>query len=116
MLTKEESLRRNLTRCVKNIVQTSKFQVLALIAALTRNGTTPEQAVFGRSLRRTDLCNRDDDEIPLAALGANGEAWKAVQIRAAAKMHLTSRDASDKIRRAMMRRALKAIGGLAPDT
>ncbi len=45
----------------------------------------------------------DEDEIPLAALGTEGEAWLASQIRAAARMALLSRDASDKIRRATLR-------------
>ena len=85
-------------------------------ATLTRHGLTPEQGVFGRSLRWTDLCNADDEECPLAALGADGEAWKSSQIRAAAKMHLLSRDMSDKVRRAMMRRAPRVLGELIPGT
>ena len=55
-------------------------------ATLTRAGITPEQAVFGRPLRWTESANRDDDEIMLAALGTEGEAWKSAQTRAAAKV------------------------------
>ena len=73
---------------------------------------SPEQGVFGKSLRWTEFGTNDDDECPLAALGADGEAWKTSQIRAAAKMALLSRDASDKLRRAMLRRAPAALGEL----
>ncbi len=45
----------------------------------------------------------------MAALGAEGEAWRACQMRAAAKMALVSRDASDKLRRAMLRNAPKIL-------
>ncbi len=31
-------------------------------ATMSRNGVTPEQAVFGRSLRWTESANKDDDE------------------------------------------------------
>ena len=58
----------------------------------------------------------DEDEIPLAALGTDGEAWLAAQIRATARMALLSRDASDKIRRATLRRAPGVVGDLAPGT
>ncbi len=54
------------------------------------------------------------NEIPLASLGTEGEAWLAGQIRAAARMVLLSRDASDKIRRAALRRAPAAIAELTP--
>ena len=85
-------------------------------ATLTRNGMSPEQAVFGRSLRWPLVGTTDEDEIPLAALGTDGEAWLASQIRAAARMALLSRDASDKIRRATLRRAPGVVGELAPGT
>ena len=55
-------------------------------AILTRAGLTPEQAVFGRPLRWTESISRDDEEVMLAALGADGEAWKAAQIRSVAKV------------------------------
>ena len=41
---------------------------------MTRNGMTPEQAVFGRSLRFTEQAIRDDDEIMMQVLGAEGPA------------------------------------------
>ena len=75
---------------------------------------SPEQAVFGRSLRWPQIGTTDEDEIPLAALGTDGEAWLASQICAAARMALLSRDASDKIRRATLRRAPGVVGELAP--
>ena len=85
-------------------------------ATLTRNGMSPEQAVFGRSLRWPLVGTTDEDDIPLAALGTDGEAWLASQIRAAVRMALLSRDASDKIRRATLRRAPGVVGELAPGT
>ncbi len=85
-------------------------------ATLSRNGNAPEQAVFGRSLRWPLVGTTDEDEIPLAALGTDGEAWLASQIRAAARMALLSREASDKIRRATLRRAPGFVGELAPGT
>ena len=84
---------------------------------MTRNGLTPEQAVFGRALRWPGVAGTaDENEIPLASLGTEGEAWLASQIRAAARMALLSRDASDKIRRATLRRAPAAIAELTPGT
>jgi len=85
-------------------------------ATLTRNGLTPEQAVFGRALRWTESNNKDDDEVLMAALGTDGEAWKAAQIRSAAKIAMISKDASDKVRRAMMRKAPKVLTELTPGT
>ena len=58
----------------------------------------------------------DEDEIPLAALGADGEAWLAAQLRTTTRMALLSRGASDKIRRATLRRAPGVVGELAPGT
>ena len=70
---------------------------------MTRNGLTAEQAVFGRSLRFTELGTVDDgDEVLVSVLGPYGPAWRAAQIRTAAKMHLLQGDASDKVRRAML--------------
>ena len=86
-------------------------------ATMTRNGMTPEQAVFGRALCwPCAVGTADEDEIPLAALGTDGEAWLAAQIRAATRMALLSRDASEKIRRATLRRAPGVVGDLAPGT
>ena len=86
-------------------------------ATMTKNGMTPEQSVFGRALRWPCAAGTaDEDEIPLAALGTDGEAWLAAQIRAAARMALLSRDASDKIRRATLRRAPRVVGDLASGT
>ena len=50
---------------------------------------------FGRSLRCTESGTNDDEDCPLAALGADGAVWKTSQIRAAAKMTLLSRDAPE---------------------
>ena len=55
---------------------------------MTCAGLTREQVVFGRPLRWTESTNRDDEEVMLAALGTDGEAWKAAQIRSAAKVSL----------------------------
>jgi hypothetical protein len=90
--------------------------VQAKNSTLTRNGMTPEQAVFGRALRWPTVGTTDDDEIPMAALGTDGEAWLAAQIRAAARMALLSRDASDKLRRATLRRAPGVVEELTPGT
>ena len=81
---------------------------------MTRNGMTPEQAVFGRSLRFTELSNTDDDQVLMSVLGNHGLAWKASQIRTAAKVMLLSNDALDKVRRAMLRQALTVIGDVTP--
>ena len=70
---------------------------------MTRNGVTQEQAVFGRTLNFTELANRDDDEVLMSVLGSHGVARKASQIRTAAKMMLLERDATEKVRRAMLR-------------
>ena len=69
-----------------------------------------------RSLRWTEAASKDDDDIMLAALGSDGEAWKSAQIRSAARIALLSRDASDKVRRAMMRKAPLAVGDILPGT
>ena len=64
---------------------------------------TPEQAVFGSALGWPGVAGTaDEDERPLAALGTDGEAWLATQIRATARMALLSRDASDNIIRATL--------------
>ena len=58
-------------------------------SVMMRNGLTAEQAVFGRNLRFTELSNVDDgDEVLVSILGAYGPAWRASQIRTAAKLHL----------------------------
>ncbi len=62
-------------------------------------------AVFGRGLRWSETANKDDDQIMLSVLDADGPAWLDAQVRAAARIAMINRDASDKIRRAMMRRA-----------
>ena len=91
--------------------------VQAKNSTLTRNGLTPEQAVFGRALRWPGVAGTaDEDELPLASLGTEGEVWLAAQIRAAARMALLSRDASDKVRRAVLRRAPAAVGELVHGT
>ena len=74
-------------------------------ATMTRNGVTSEMAVFGRGLRWSESANKDGDEILMSVLDADGPAWLDAQERAAAKIAMIGRDASDKIRRAMMRRA-----------
>ena len=82
---------------------------------MTRNGLTAEQAVFGRGQRFTELSTVDDgDEVLVSALGAQGLAWRASQIRAAAKLHLLQGDSSDKVRRAMLRPAPVVLGELCP--
>ena len=73
---------------------------------------TPEQAVFGRSLNCTEVTNRDDDETFMGVLGRHGVAWKASQIRTAAKIALLERDVSEKVRRAMLRQAPLVVGEL----
>ena len=77
---------------------------------------TPEQAVFGRSLRFTEQAIRDDDEIMMQVLGAEGPAWKAQQIRVAAKMMLLEQDACAKVRRAMLGQAPPVIAPVMPGT
>ena len=71
--------------------------------------------MFGRSLRFTELGTVDDgDEVLVSVLGSYGPAWRAAQIRTAAKMHLLQGDASDKVRRAMLRKAPVVLGELCP--
>ena len=77
---------------------------------------TPEQAVFGRSLKFTEVTNRDDDEVMMGVLGRHGFAWKASQVRTAAKMALLERDVTVKVRRAMLRQAPTVIGDVCPGT
>ena len=67
-------------------------KVLAIIvsaknATITRNGMTPEMAVFGRCLRWPNEQTRDDDEELLACLDTEGEAYMANVMRNAAKSH-----------------------------
>ena len=83
---------------------------------MTRSGLTPEQAVFGRPLKWTESADKDDEQVMRAALGADGEAWKAAQTRSAAKIALIERDASDKVRRALMRQAPTVVGELCAGT
>ena len=83
-------------------------------STMSRNGMTPEQAVFGRSLKFTELSNTDDDEVMMSVLGSHGLAWKASQIRTAAKVMLLRNDALDKVRRAMLRQAPTVIGEVLP--
>jgi len=112
------------TKVVKefNIVGRDKAKLALAVcvqaknATLTRHGLTPEQAVFGRSLRWFESENRDDGDVLLAALGSDGEAWMAAQIRAAARIALISKDASDKVRQAMMRRAPSVVDELVAGT
>ena len=86
-------------------------------SVMTRNGLTAEQAVFGRSLRFTELSNVDDgDDVLVSVLGAHGPAWRASQIRTAAKLHLLQGDACGKIRRAMLRKAPVVQGELSPSS
>ena len=92
-------------RNTKGCKRTLAIAVQAKNATLTRNGITAEQAVFGRALRWSETANADDDEIMMSVLGNDGPAWLEAQMRAAARIAMISRDASEKIRRAMMRRA-----------
>ena len=52
----------------------------------------------------------------MSVLGANGPAWLDAQVRTAARIAIISRDASDEIRRAMMRRAPGVHKELCPGT
>ena len=81
---------------------------------MTRNGMTAEQAVFGRCLKWFPSDNQDDDQVMLAALGSDGEAWLQAQMRATARIALISKDASDKARQAMMRKAPAVVGDIPP--
>ena len=72
-------------------------------AILQRNGITAAMAVFGRTLRWPEAANKDDDRVPFSALGAEGHAWRVTQARTAAKLAIIARDASDKLRRSVLR-------------
>ena len=50
--------------------------VQAKSATMTRNGTTPEQAAFGRSLRFTEATNNDDDEV---LMGGARTTWSGME-------------------------------------
>ena len=75
--------------------------VQAKNATMSRNGITPEQAVFGRSLKLTELSNTDDDQILVSVPESHGLAFKASWIRTAANIKLLQRDVMDKLRRAI---------------
>ena len=79
--------------------------VQAKNATITRNGITAEQAVFGRKLRWAESCNTDDDHILMSVLGSDGPAWLDAQMRTSARIVMLQRDCSEKVRRAMLRRA-----------
>ena len=83
---------------------------------MTRNGMTPEQAVFGRCLRWFPSQNDDEDHVMLAALGSDGVAWLQAQMRSTARIALISKDACNKVRQAMMRRAPAVVGDIPPGT
>ena len=85
-------------------------------AVVQSHGISAELAVFGRQLRWPESANKDDDSIPYSALGAEGHAWRATQARAAAKITLISRDANDKIRRAVLRNCGKPPQEILPGT
>ena len=70
---------------------------------IKRNCRTPEQAVFGKSLRwMTSLLNDDDDD-HLAAKSAESEAVRATMMRATACRRLHKKDLKAKYRRALRR-------------
>jgi len=79
--------------------------VQAKNSTLLRYGYTPEQAVFGRALRWPSVLT-DGEEHPIAALDADPESeyTQAVQMRNTARLALISRDATDKIKRAILRK------------
>lgn len=101
--TGKKELRRILCACVQ-----------AKNSTMTRNGSTPGMAVFGRALRWPN--NTDDANYELAALGADGEAWKMRQLRSADKVAMVERDASEKLKRSMVRKAPAVQGELLPGT
>ena len=74
-------------------------------STLQRYGYTPEQAVFGRALRWPSVLT-DGEDHPIAALDADPESeyTQAVQMRNTARLALISRDATDKIKRAILRK------------
>ena len=80
----------------------------------TRNNMTPEEAVFGRSLKFTEVVNRDDADILMGVRGRHGMAWKASQIRTVAKIMLLERDVTKRVRRAMLRKAPTIMGEVCP--
>ena len=86
-------------------------------STITRNGVSPEQAVYGRPLRWADEMIKDDDDPGIAVLGRkDGEAWLSTQARVAARMAIIEADASDKLKRAAVRRALAATEDLRTGT
>ena len=80
-----------------------------------KNSTmTPEQAVFGRSLHYTELCNTEDDQTLMSVVSSHDRAWKASQIKTAAKIMLLKKVATDS--NLMTRRDDKAYSDIAdPD-
>ena len=83
-------------------------------STMARNGMTPEQMVFGRCLRWYPSDDDEDDHVMLAALGSDGAASLQAQMRATARIALISKDASDKVRQAMMRKAPTVVGDIPP--
>ena len=96
--------------------RTLAIAVQAKNATITRNGITAEQAVFGRKLRLGESCNTDDDHVLMSVLGSDGPAWLDAQMRTAARIAMLSRDCSEKVRRAMLRRAPEVVDQLCPGT
>lgn len=85
-------------------------------ATMTRNGITFELPAFGRVLRWPGTTNTDDDHHVLAVHGSDAGTWEPNHMRAAAKIALRSKDACDKVRRAMLRKAPKVVEELCPRT
>ncbi len=72
--------------------------IMAKSSTVTRNGTTPEMAVFGRSLRLPGGLLADDDDsnlTALQALGADGEMARAYKARHEARMAILRLDVQD---------------------
>ena len=90
----------------EDMKKTLACAVLAKNSTITRNGYTPDQAVFGHELRFPGGNTEDDDEFNLAAhqaLGQDGEVARAAAMRHSAKIALMRLDVQDKMRRAIVR-------------
>lgn len=86
----------------KDMAMSLAVSVQAKNSLLRRHGYSPEQAVFGRSVRwEPGIINSDD--AGLASLSAPGEAARASLMRMTACVAFIELDANDKLKRAFTR-------------
>ena len=82
-----------------------------------RHGRAPEQAVCGRALRwPSPIALNDDDDVPWSALTPCAEQARANRMRETARYALARMDASDKLKRAILRKPRPQLEAALPGT